>query len=354
MTKMGDLSNVLSRNTESFVRDELNSVWREQLERLHQVVNAWPREIERTLEGTRADLIARIEQRYRSAAQEWIQEAARQARAQVATELIGRLNQAVRRLASVENDEQWRQELLNATRGFCQRAALLIVQDGVLQLEGVRDIESEWEFNGVPLTSAPAFNAAVETRDTIVAMRTKSEMSPVAALYFGELESDKFYLFPVGGRSRVATLLYADGDAQVESLELLASVAGAMRDGRSSIPAQKGELINIATARKAPEDRSWSHLSEEDRELHLKAQRFARVQVARIRLYKSDAVKIARVDGQLYTSLKEEIDAARGVFRRDFVAKSETMVDYLHLELVGTLANNDVDLLGSDYPGPLV
>jgi hypothetical protein len=30
------------------------------------------------------------------------------------------------------------------------------------------------------------------------------------------------------------------------------------------------------------------------------------------------------------------------------------MVDYLHPELVRTLANDDVELLGSDYPGPLV
>jgi hypothetical protein len=87
--------------------------------------------------------------------------------------------------------------------------------------------------------------------------------------------------------------------------------------------------------------------------LHRKARRFARVQVASLRLYKSDAVKNGRTGGQLYTSLKEEIDAARGVFRRDFIAKSETMVDYLHLELVGTLANDEVELLGPDYPGPM-
>jgi hypothetical protein len=30
------------------------------------------------------------------------------------------------------------------------------------------------------------------------------------------------------------------------------------------------------------------------------------------------------------------------------------MVDYLHLELTRTLANEDPDLLGSTYPGPLV
>jgi hypothetical protein len=28
-------------------------------------------------------------------------------------------------------------------------------------------------------------------------------------------------------------------------------------------------------------------------------------------------------------------------------------VDYLHLELVRTLANDEVELLGQEYPGPL-
>jgi hypothetical protein len=352
---MSDTTSALPHNAESFVREELNSVWRQQLERLHKVVNAWPLEIERTLEGTRADLIARFEQRYRAVMQEWIEEAARQARNQVATELIGSLNRSVRRLTSAENDTQWQEALLDATQGFCDRVALFTVNHGLLRLESARNIQSERQLAEIPLASAPAFGAAIESRDTIVAMRTQGEMSPAIAWCFGEAENKKFYLFPITSRGRVANLIYADGDGtQVESLELMASVGGAILEGRSSVAAQKGELINIASARKTPEEHSWSALSEEDRELHRKAQRFARLQVASIRLYKSDAVKNGRTGSQLYTSLKEEIDAARGVFRRDFIAKSETMVDYLHLELVGTLANDEVDLLGPDYPGPLV
>ena len=45
---------------------------------------------------------------------------------------------------------------------------------------------------------------------------------------------------------------------------------------------------------------AWFELSREDQELHLKAQRFARVQVAEMRLYKSDAVKEGRASRELY------------------------------------------------------
>jgi hypothetical protein len=78
------------------------------------------------------------------------------------------------------------------------------------------------------------------------------------------------------------------------------------------------------------------------------------VQVAEIRLYQSEKVKIGRAAHDLYTSVKEEIDSAREGFRRKFLNASDSMVDYLHLELVGTLANDDADVLGRDYPGPMV
>jgi len=65
-------------------------------------------------------------------------------------------------------------------------------------------------------------------------------------------------------------------------------------------------------------------------------------------------VKNGRTTHDLYTSLKEEIDAAREVFRREFLNASDSMVDYLHLDLVRTLANDDAEVLGKDYPGPMV
>jgi hypothetical protein len=108
------------------------------------------------------------------------------------------------------------------------------------------------------------------------------------------------------------------------------------------IPAQKPEIL------------SWFSLSREDKELHLRAQRFARVQVAEIRLYQSERVKNGRTAHDLYTSLKTEIDSARAAFRQGFLNASESMVDYLHLELVATLGNDDAEALGKDYPGPMV
>lgn len=88
--------------------------------------------------------------------------------------------------------------------------------------------------------------------------------------------------------------------------------------------------------------------------MHLRAQRFARVQVAEMRLRDGAAVEAGRIERNLYGRLRSRIDAARVTFRQSYFAACSTMVDYLHVELVRTLAHDDADLLGKDYPGPLV
>jgi hypothetical protein len=85
----------------------------------------------------------------------------------------------------------------------------------------------------------------------------------------------------------------------------------------------------------------------------LSAQRFARVKVAEIQLYQAPAVKAGRAAGDLYGSLQPHIDAAREAFRKRFLTPGHEIGDYLHAELVRELANDDANLLGPNYPGPL-
>jgi hypothetical protein len=65
-------------------------------------------------------------------------------------------------------------------------------------------------------------------------------------------------------------------------------------------------------------------------------------------------VRAGRAGRDLYGTLRNSIDAARDAFRLSFFAPCSSMVDYLHLELVHTLANDDPDLLGNNYSGPMV
>jgi hypothetical protein len=77
------------------------------------------------------------------------------------------------------------------------------------------------------------------------------------------------------------------------------------------------------------------------------------VQVAEMRLSEAAAVHSGAAQKNLYEALRPRIDAARAAMREKFFEPGPGMVDYLHQELVRTLAHDDPELLGKDYPGPL-
>ena len=286
------------------MREQVAAAWQLHVSRIEEQLNAgWREQIERVFEERFAELAARLE---REVAAELDQ--ARRASSQEFHSALGRLRAA-------QTEEEWAVALLDSTPAFASRAAVFAIGSGNLRAVGARGMDAA----GLEIHMAPAFARAISTRE------------PEAA--------GQGHLFPIEERERVAAVLYAEGDTlDVHGLEALAALAG-------------------ACWRPAPLPRpavpDWSQLAREDQDLHVRAQRFARVRVAEMRLYKSQAVRSGRAQRNLYAALKDEIDSAREAFHRDFTSASPAMPDYFHLELIRTLANDDVGLLGEDYPGPL-
>jgi hypothetical protein len=369
VSQMNEATSELLADANDIVREQLAIAWREHIEHVRDVLEAqWPERMERAIEETIAGLAARLEGEYQDALEARLRESEQSGKT-ARRDLIQKLSQTARRLRHFEDEGQWSHTLVDATRGFCGRAALFLVRDGKLHFEASRNIDGPGLSDDVALESAPAFVTAVETRDTLVAMRSSSELSELLAAFLAQNQDQetRCCLFPIVTRQGVPAVLYADStEVDVDALELLVATAGAVIETRPAPanPPPAEALVTIsavtpsahsnnAPAQK-PEILSWFSLSHGDRELHLRAQRFAGVQVAEIRLYQSEKVKNGRAAHDLYTSLKEEILSAREVFRGKFLNASDSMVDYLHLELVRTLANDDVELLGQDYPGPMV
>jgi hypothetical protein len=240
------------------------------------------------------------------------------------------LNQSVRRLRVFESETQWSGALIDAVASFCTRALLFMLNANTLRLQGV-------DLTPIPVTTVPAFAEAISTKEPIVAMRTRGELSIGLVNFLQEVPSVRCWLFPILKGDRVAAVLYADGEVDTNALELLANIAGAVLPSPSqSVPAG---LVGLSPA--------------PDRKEHLQAQRKARSLVAEMILFHSDALRSGRRNRDLYQALQPEIDTRREVFRRECIENSPGMVDYLHLELLKTLANDDVQSLGVDYPGPL-
>ena len=255
------------------------------------------------------------------------------------------LNQAVRRLRIAPDAGELCATLADAAARLANGAILFRVSDGTASSDRI----------DVPLSDAPALAAAAESQDPLIAAATPGEVSAPLVELLAHTPDTRVSIFPVLAGERAAALVYCWGTVQVAALELLAQVASAVW---SAIPVPPPQLVTIAMAPDAapvkPKPAAWQDLMADEQQIHLRAQRFARVQAAELRLYHADVVQVGRTRRNLYEALRQPIDDARQSFRTQFFTDCPSMVDYLHLEITRTLANDDPDLLGSTYPGPLV
>jgi hypothetical protein len=102
----------------------------------------------------------------------------------------------------------------------------------------------------------------------------------------------------------------------------------------------------------APAGFDVSQLSEAEQKVHKDAKRFAKLLVSEIELYNKPKVADGRKNRDLYKRLKSDIDRSRQTFEKRFGKVLSKQFDYLHDELVRTLAANDSTVLGPEYPGP--
>jgi hypothetical protein len=281
-----------------------------------------------------------------------------EARSRARRELADQLNQSVRRIRLAGSLDQLSATLLDAAAPFCAGAAIFRLAGRVAQGDKVRGVSPEavstFSSLEIPLSAAPALAGAVETRDPVIAVTTAAEVSPELVLLASHPPEGRAFIYPLVVKEQVPGLLYCWGPVQGPALEMLAQVAAAVWDSLVAPPLPP-PLVTIApapVAARAPVS-AWDALTPEEHAIHLRAQRFARVQVAEMRLRDGAAVQSGRTQRNLYASLRARIDEARLTFRQLYLAPCTSMVDYLHVELVRTLAHDNPDLLGKDYPGPL-
>lgn len=301
------------------------------------------------------------------------------------------LNQSLRRFRHLPAQAPVYRLLADASAPYASKVVVAVVEGDMFRVvasRGVEGLSDDAIESGWVISDAAAVASAVESRDPVVALATGSELSEPLARLLGDEQADaKAYLFPVLCRADVVAVLVAAGAVIAAPVELLCEAAGLKIEAlvpeqtAKLIPLKSPELVHISglntpvepqgpssdtdTSTTVPEPpktapgprvdrRSWEELTADEQRLHLKAQRVARVKVAEIRLYNGAALGRGTFAGDIYGAVRADIDAARNEFLQSFLSKSATMVDYLHLEIMRSLANEDERLLGSDYPGPMV
>ena len=277
--------------------------------------------------------------------------------------------------------------LLDFAARFSGRVALFVVRG---------DAATVWQARGFPDDNGLR-NFNLNFADAVVT-RVMQERLPVAAgLDFdpnflakvGHAAGGNAILLPLVLREKVSALIYADcglegGKLDVAALKLLTRSAGmwlevlslrkattgnqqtaepalapappvlvtaAVTQERAvSVVASAAAEAATATAR-AISVGSQSEWTPEEREVHTRAQRFARLLVDEIKLYNQSQVAEGCAHHDLYDRLKEDIEKSRASYNKRYGNSPAASADYFSKELVRILADNDASLLGANFPG---
>jgi hypothetical protein len=329
--------------------------WREVVEKNHgQLVAELTASLDSGIEAAVSGAVAAAVAEERSKIKENLDRAASEAR----TAEVESLNQVLRRLRNAGEADVFEILLRGAVANCAAQVVVLAFENNqarVVASHGIPAVE-----NGLLLDEAPAILNAIESKDPVVALLSPTELSTELARVLSEVPGvepgRKVYLFPVVVRQLVVAMLVASGVQLSAPLELLSEAAGMRLESLSASAVahiSEPQALDIpASATSGP--RSWADLSPEDQKLHLKAQRMVRVRIAEIRLFQQNELQEGLRNSNIYGALQAQIDQSRDRFLQMFLSKSPTMVDYLHLEILHSLAHDDERLLGNNYPGPMV
>jgi hypothetical protein len=117
-----------------------------------------------------------------------------------------------------------------------------------------------------------------------------------------------------------------------------ASHAPAFSHAKAAVPVEVNES-----------EAALAGLSPEDADAHRKAQRFARLLVDEIKLYNQAKMMEGRKNKDLYDRLKEDIDKSRSTYQKRYGNTAAASGDYFNQEVIRSLAEDDVSLLGSNF-----
>ena len=247
--------------------------------------------------------------------------------------IVERLSDAMRRMDEARSLTDVMTILVMAAGAEAPRAALFIANGD--QMQGFKAHGFASDIRLVQVQGDRLFDEAVERRAAV----TASEDHDLRAPAFASLPANRAAIaVPMAIGDEPVALLYADdgaGDAAApaswpEAVQILTSHATVCLAHLTAM--RTAEAMQIISGAPASDDESG-------------AKRYARLLVSEIKLYNEAAVRAGREHRDLMTRLGQEIERARRLYE-ERVPSSAGHHSFFHEELVQTLAEGDVALLG--------
>ncbi len=275
--------------------------------------------------------------------------------------LAGGIHSAVAVIRSAHSQTEILKALLDGAAQFAGRAGIFVSHGRTASGWAGSGFADEEGFRQISLDCTQGLLAKViQSRQSVQGAPT--DLDPKLGDKVPLPSKGNVFLFPLVIRDRVAAMLYADsgtagGEVSQAALEALVKAAAGWLDELSrpkpappkqaakEAPAPKAESPKKAAAAAAPA----APAGEPDNATHQKARRFAKLLVDEIKLYNKEEVDAGRKNHDLYDRLRDSIDKSRASYDKRW-GSTITDADYFKEELVRNLAENDVAVLGSNFP----
>lgn len=297
------------------------------------------------------------------------------------------LQKAISEVQSGNTQKEILRALIENTSVGSGRAALFVVKNGTA---------SGWQ--GTGFSSNDAIKDCpfdISSGLTAAAMQSRSAQSGNAKQIdhsflskIGSPADGSAAVLPLLLKDKVSALLYADGgddgmldvaalDVLVRAtsswLEVVSQRKQAQKDGGEPAAVSQPSPSNDPFAAHAPIHAAKAQHGAEaapaiamsaaaaasgavstipagaDGEVHRKAQRFARLLMDEIKLYNQAKVAEGRKHKDLYDRLKEDIEKSRTTYQKRYGNTPAASADYFSQELIRSLAEDDVSLLGNNF-----
>jgi len=296
----------------------------------------------------------------------------------------GTLQKSVSAIQAGSTQKEILRALLEHAADYSGRAALFVIKNGAaIGWQGVSFAEND-RIKDFSLDISAGLGAGV-MQSHVAEVGSAGELDRRFCSKFGIAKDAKVALLPLLLKDKVSALVYADAgdtglldsdalDVLVRAtsawLELVSQRKQASRDGNHEpeamhaatpaindpfavhAPLHSGKaqaVPEVAMAVAAAASGAAPTLSAEDADVHRKAQRFARLLMDEIKLYNQAKVAEGRKHKDLYDRLKEDIEKSRATYQKRYGSTAAGAADYFNQELIRSLAEDDVSLLGSNF-----
>jgi hypothetical protein len=297
------------------------------------------------------------------------------------------LNAAVGAVQEAATQADILRALLDGAAKFSARCGLLVLRGTSAAGWQARGFANNDAFKSVAVDGATGLTGRV-LQSRVAESSEAKDFDANFVRTFGAPSGGTASLFPLIIKEKVAALLYADGGTEeqpeidLSALDLLVRLTGlwvellglrrAAGVETAPVAARPVAVPQAPVATRLPQPAAAPvavpipapapaavlqpvaaavapvAMAMED-EVHNKARRFAKLLVDEIKLYNQPKVAEGRQHRDLYDRLRDDIDKSRATYDKRY-SVSVTNVDYFRQELIRILADNDVSLLGANFP----